>query len=293
MDKINIKYIVPDPNQPRKYFDAEKIGKLKRSVEKYGIINPLVVEKINDKEFLLVDGERRYKAALEVGLKEVPVNIQPKQDELERLIRQFHIQEQQEGWSATEKASVLDKLSNEMGLPMAKACELLGIGNRTGMRYIAFSKLTDKDLFIRSETPVEMAPHMISLREVARKISINEFEEKFTRTDDKKFEKAMIERIIDGEIKNIKQFAQLRDIFITDPKSLKKFMDTNTGIEKMFKETKAQSRHDLRNAVQNASFFQNNLSQYLKDMQVKPSVEEISVIKRAHKVTSEFLSRFQ
>ena len=60
--QLNISDIVSSKNQPRKIFDATALDTLCESISKYGIIQPLIVRKINDK-YEIVSGERRYRAA--------------------------------------------------------------------------------------------------------------------------------------------------------------------------------------------------------------------------------------
>lgn len=71
---IDINLIVPNPNQPRKVFTEDSIIKLADSIRQYGIIQPLLVRKIND-TYELVAGERRLRASKELGLKAVPCII--------------------------------------------------------------------------------------------------------------------------------------------------------------------------------------------------------------------------
>lgn len=61
--------------QPRRYFDAQKLQSLVQSVKEYGILEPLLVRPKDDKHYELVAGERRYRAAKEVGLTQIPVVI--------------------------------------------------------------------------------------------------------------------------------------------------------------------------------------------------------------------------
>ena len=61
--------------QPRRYFDSEKQAQLVKSVREHGILEPLLVRPLGIEDYELVAGERRYRAAQEVGLKEVPVVI--------------------------------------------------------------------------------------------------------------------------------------------------------------------------------------------------------------------------
>ncbi len=128
---MDMSSITPDPNQPRKNFNPERLAELIASIEKYGIINPLVVEELGKGKFMLVDGERRYRAALELQLKKVPVLIHPAMEETERTIQQFHIQEQHEGWSATEKAIAVGKLADRMGISYRALAQMLALPQRT------------------------------------------------------------------------------------------------------------------------------------------------------------------
>ncbi|MBQ4108516.1 MAG: ParB/RepB/Spo0J family partition protein [Clostridia bacterium] len=71
---LEVEKIAPNPNQPRKAFSDDGIIKLADSIRQYGIIQPLCVRKIGD-EFELISGERRLRAAKELGLERVPCVI--------------------------------------------------------------------------------------------------------------------------------------------------------------------------------------------------------------------------
>ena len=71
---LEVEKIAPNPNQPRKTFSDDGIIKLANSIRQYGIIQPLCVRKIGD-EFELISGERRLRAAKELGLARVPCVI--------------------------------------------------------------------------------------------------------------------------------------------------------------------------------------------------------------------------
>lgn len=72
--KIDINLIKPNNSQPRKNFDEDKIIQLSESIKEHGIIQPLVLKKEGN-YFLIVAGERRWRAAKAIGLKEVPAVI--------------------------------------------------------------------------------------------------------------------------------------------------------------------------------------------------------------------------
>ena len=68
---IPVKEIRPNPYQPRKYFDEEKLNELAQSIKEHGIFQPLILKK-SIQGYEIVAGERRYRAATIIGLEEVP-----------------------------------------------------------------------------------------------------------------------------------------------------------------------------------------------------------------------------
>ena len=72
--KIKLSSIEPNQGQPRKDFNQELISELADSIKKYGVLQPLLVQKKGD-SYEIIAGERRWRAAREAGLKEVPVVI--------------------------------------------------------------------------------------------------------------------------------------------------------------------------------------------------------------------------
>lgn len=286
-NKIPLSYISPDPNQPRKLFDADKLSTLKNSIKEYGIINPLGVEKISDKKYLLVDGERRFRAASELGIKEVPVNILPPSDELNRLVRQFHIQEQQEGWTATEKASVVDKLSRELGMEVQKACQLLGIPKRTGLLYIAFSKLAEKEIFMKHDISIKYSEPLIATREFIKKLKKENEDHTITRTEEKLIEKRLISKIISGEIEKPMGFTKIKDSIKADYKMIDVLMENKMSIDQMFAKSKGKSHYHLRNLLYTLSWIENHIN-YLKENPVKIDSLGVSLTKRVSKRLKDF-----
>lgn len=67
--------------QPRHYFDPDKLEQLAQSIAQHGILEPLLVRPLATNQYELVAGERRYRAALQLGLPEVPVVIRQLNDE--------------------------------------------------------------------------------------------------------------------------------------------------------------------------------------------------------------------
>lgn len=91
---MDINLIKPNKNQPRKHFDDEKLMELANSIKEHGIIQPIVVNNENDL-YVIIAGERRWRAAKYLNLKEVPVIIKDMTDVqvmeislIENIIRQ-------------------------------------------------------------------------------------------------------------------------------------------------------------------------------------------------------------
>lgn len=74
VETLRITQVEPNRNQPRRSFDDDKIDELAESIKEHGIIQPIIVVK-NGEMYRIVAGERRWRAAKKLGLKEVPVVI--------------------------------------------------------------------------------------------------------------------------------------------------------------------------------------------------------------------------
>lgn len=72
---IPLKLIKPNPCQPRKFFNPDSMDALIRSVERYGVLNPISVRQCGDNDYELISGERRFRAAYSAGLKDIPCII--------------------------------------------------------------------------------------------------------------------------------------------------------------------------------------------------------------------------
>lgn len=118
---MRVSSIEPNRGQPRKKFDEESIAELADSIKKYGILQPLLVQKQGD-YYEIVAGERRWRAAKEAGLKEVPVVIKEytKQQAMEiALIENV----QREDLNPIEEAQAYQQLLQEFDLTQEEIAE--------------------------------------------------------------------------------------------------------------------------------------------------------------------------
>ncbi len=277
---ISVKKITPDPNQPRKYFNAAKMKTLISSIKQYGIKQPLIVQEIGKEQYLISVGERRYRAAVQLDMDTVPCLIEKAQNETERLIEQFNVEEQHESWTPTEKAVAITSLSEKMGLNLQDTCRLLNVSKGEQDRYIAFAQLVDKASWLKNEIPLDMAKGIKSLKALTKRLTEEVFEEQFTRADEKKMEHRVIELIKNGDITYTGQLARIKDSFTKDPKTIKTFMETKVTPDKLFMDSKAKGAYHLRNAYIHAGWVNTHGAAFAKLRDVKMTPEQVSVFKR-------------
>ena len=103
------------PQQPRRYFDPAKISQLAASIQKYGILEPLLVRPQGDK-YELVAGERRYRAAQQVGLTELPVVIRQLNDQEALALSLIENLQREDLNPVEETEGILSLIGLELGI---------------------------------------------------------------------------------------------------------------------------------------------------------------------------------
>ena len=109
--EVDVNTIDPNAEQPRKTFDDEKLSELAQSIKTYGIVQPIIVQK-NNGRYVIIAGERRYRAARIAGLKSVPVVIK-EYSESEFMEVSLVENLQREDLNAIEEAQAMRMLMEE------------------------------------------------------------------------------------------------------------------------------------------------------------------------------------
>ena len=122
---LDISLIKPNPNQPRKTFDPDALMELRDSILSQGIIQPLLVEEIADNVFVIVAGERRYRAAKLAGLKTVPCIIRSFSD-LQRMEVSLIENIQRENLNPVEEARAFSYLLTQSGIKQEELAKKVG-----------------------------------------------------------------------------------------------------------------------------------------------------------------------
>lgn len=122
--EIRLDEIVPNPYQPRRLFDQEKLDELAESIRKHGVLQPIVVRKAGER-YEIVVGERRYRAARQAGLESIPAVVREYDD---RDMMQIALVEnlQREDLNPIEEAEGYRRLMSEFGLTQEELGAVLG-----------------------------------------------------------------------------------------------------------------------------------------------------------------------
>lgn len=121
---LSIFDLSPNENQPRKHFDMDLIEKLSQSIQKHGILQPILVRRVED-SYEIIAGERRWRAAKALGLKSVPVIVKEMgQLELAQVALVENIQ--RENLNAIEEARAFKSLIEEHNLTQEEIAGVIG-----------------------------------------------------------------------------------------------------------------------------------------------------------------------
>lgn len=130
VEEIEIVAITPKDGQPRTVFDEEKIEQLTYSIKEHGVLQPIVVVEAGMGEYVIIAGERRYRAAKKAGLKKIPAVVRTA-TELQQLELALVENIQREDLSSLEQASSVKRLHEEFGQPYAEIAKRLGKAETT------------------------------------------------------------------------------------------------------------------------------------------------------------------
>ena len=139
MTEIAISQIIPNPTQPRTQFDEEALKELSDSIKQLGIIQPITVKK-QDEKYIIISGERRWRASQLAGLTTLPAYIREVDDEnLHAMALVENIQRQD--LNAIEIALGMQRLIDECNLTQEAMAEKVGKKRSTVSNYMRLLSL--------------------------------------------------------------------------------------------------------------------------------------------------------
>lgn len=124
VESLPLEEIRPNPSQPRKDFDEERLEALSQSIEEHGVLQPIVVRRV-DGGYEIIAGERRYRASRQAGLKEIPAIVRDVKELLQAKLAMVE-NLQREDLNVVEEALGYERLLEGYGLTQQELADLVG-----------------------------------------------------------------------------------------------------------------------------------------------------------------------
>ena len=210
---VPLKEIEPNQSQPRKDFDEESLQELADSIRKFGVLQPLLVEK-KDKYYEIIAGERRWRAAKLAKVKEVPVIVKKLSDQ-ERMEISLIENIQRENLNPIEEANAYKTLLDEFGLKQEEVAERVSKSRSAVTNSMRLLKLDPRVQALLKEGKIS-AGHARAL------LSVENADEQY----------ALAEEIVEKQL-------SVRDIEnkLKKPKEKPAAQEPDTGKELVFRQT--------------------------------------------------------
>lgn len=165
LKEIPLEEVFPNPNQPRRSFSEEAIGELAASIEEFGILQPLVLRKL-EKGYEIVAGERRYRAAKKAGLSTVPGIVKEfSEEDADKVALIENVQ--REDLDPVEEATAYAEVMKKYDLTQEALGKILGKSRPYIANTVRLLKLDERvlDLLRRGELTVSHGKLLLSLKD--------------------------------------------------------------------------------------------------------------------------------
>jgi ParB family chromosome partitioning protein len=140
INEVAMDLIFANPNQPRSYFDEDALTELATSIRELGVISPITLRKNDDGSYLIIAGERRFRASKLVGLKSIPAYVKTAADE--QVMEMALIENiQREDLNAIEIALTFYRLMEEYKLTQERLSDRVGKKRATIANYLRLLRL--------------------------------------------------------------------------------------------------------------------------------------------------------
>lgn len=155
LEEIAVGDIIPNPNQPRTNFDQEALAELADSIRTLGLIQPITVKKDVAGKYMIISGERRWRASQAAGLEKVPAYIREVDEvELHEMALVENIQRQD--LNAMEIAISLGRLIDECGVTQENVAQRVGKKRSTVANYLRLLQMSPEIQAALKEDAISM-----------------------------------------------------------------------------------------------------------------------------------------
>jgi ParB family chromosome partitioning protein len=142
--EIPIDQLSPNPQQPRHQFDDDALAELAASIRRHGVLQPVLVSEDGPQRFILVTGERRWRAAQMIGLETIPAVIRERLESADQLELALVENLQRRDLTPLEEARAFDHLRSSLGLSQAEIAARVGMDRSTVANSLRLLKLPEE-----------------------------------------------------------------------------------------------------------------------------------------------------
>lgn len=210
--ELPLDVIETDPNQPRKVFEMRNGGdhtRLLKSIQHYGIEEPIKVSEVATGRYIIMDGHRRFACAKELEFKKVPCRVYPKMSDGEFEARRYEMQNNRRGWRPIEKANAINRIKTEYYKSSPKEiADLIGITQKTLFHFEDLRNTRMDYLELMSQYNLKEYQRVGFMRVLPKLRKIKQFQ-----IDD--IVKILFQKISDNLLYRVKDFTDLSKVFAT------------------------------------------------------------------------------
>lgn len=204
ISEIELSKIQPNPEQPRSVFEKEALEELATSIRSLGVIQPITLKELEPEKYLIISGERRYRAAQKAGLTCIPAYIRTAEDE--NIVEMALIENiQREDLNAIEIALAYQRLIENYGLTQEKLSERIGKKRTTIANYLRLLKLPAEIQMGLKDKRIDMghARALISVEDPEVQLAF--YEQILSDGLSVRQVEEMVRSIANGEMQNLKK----------------------------------------------------------------------------------------
>ena len=243
---LPIEKIIANPEQPRKVFKKEELEELSNSIKDYGVLQPILVRRMEQGIYSIIAGERRYRASCQAGLTEIPAIIQNLEEEQAALIALVE-NVQREDLNYIEEAKAYKKLMDDFKMTQAEIAQKVGKQQSTISNKIRLLTLPEDILEL-------LTVHGLTERHARALLRIEEENNR----------RKIIDRIVKNNL-NVKQTEKLIEEFLEGQAEQKrKKQKVNYISYKIYVNTIRKAFSQIKEIENDAVFSQEDKGEYLE-----------------------------
>ncbi|MBO4840925.1 MAG: ParB/RepB/Spo0J family partition protein [Bacteroidaceae bacterium] len=202
ISEVSIEKIKPNPNQPRRDFDDDSLQELANSIRQIGIIQPITLRDMGDDTYIIIAGERRWRASQRAGLTHIPAYIRTVDDE--NMMEMALVENiQRQDLSALEIALAYQHLMEQYDMTQEQLSDKVGKNRATVANYLRLLKLPAPIQMALKKKEIDMghARALLALNDPTAQLEVfNEF--KKDKISVRKIEEMVKELSQGGSVKN-------------------------------------------------------------------------------------------